>query len=198
MDGVALLSEIHPDMGHVFDPVEQARGWHGIGATGETFAERIGSIAEQAEAKGRVLVVRSWDHIDFMPSHFNRSPSYRSKIVETLRDHFELARVSITRNPIDTWESLARHDSMRADVEAGAFAPADFMRGRRAFWESMPERARFTSVAYENFRQEPNLALAVICQELGIPYDKEWPTKWRKFRNITGCIDNTKTLGGEL
>ena len=196
MEGVALLSEIHPDMDMVFDPITQARAWHGIHNTRETeFSNVIKEIEFWANEQGNALVVRSWDHIDFMPSKFNREPTYKSKLVEVLEPHFDLRRIAITRNGRDMWASLARHDSMAEDVASGVFTPKEFMRGYDAYLEATAGLKRFD---YDSFLKCTTADLREMCSALELPYDDTWRDKWRAYHKVTGCLSNVKTLQGEM
>ena len=79
MDGVALLSEIHPVGSLVSDIniLNQAVNWYQLFRSGEiprdksfTFDEITMLIARALDKKGLQLVIRDWVHLDFMAVPF--------------------------------------------------------------------------------------------------------------------------------
>lgn len=197
MDGVALLSEVHelgrdiadPATGfRPLDPIRQAREWYGLDVQRRaTAAADVRAIADECADRGLALVVRTWDHADFVPSMFNREPPMRSTMAYHLGITHRLARLALVREPVGMWLSLSKHEAMRSDVAAGAFTPEVFLRSYRAFAEMA---YMLPIVHYEDFCADPGAALADACEQLDLPFDAGWAAKWHLYRNVTGDIAN--------
>jgi hypothetical protein len=191
MDGVALLSEVHPTLGGEFnDPVRQAREWYGVHNLHETeFVDSIAEIAYRLEEQGKALVLRSWDHVDFVPCSHNRGKKIprRSTLSEALRERFDLREVSLTRDMGDQFASLEKFGE---PCNVG-----DLHGGRVAFEMQMSDSytlGRVPIEEYENFVTNPERALRHICSALALPYDWQWEDKWHSYVNVTGDIENQR------
>jgi protein O-GlcNAc transferase len=182
MDGVALLSEIHPTQRQVFSPTQQAREWYGLDVPYlEDFVESIRVLEEKFHARGQTLVIRTWNHVDFMPCQWNRqSPTMRPALCDQLREAFDLRRVAITREPGPMWESLTR---FLADWDCCSYEA--FLEGHRCFSKMANSVGR---IEYETFCQTPHSAMLRMCRLLGLPYDATFIDKWQAYRNITGDV----------
>lgn len=196
MDGVALLSEIHPTICHEFnDPVRQARDWYGIRNTRSTeFVDIIKEIAYWASEQGRALVLRSWDHVDFVPSRFNHTPAMRSTLTDALRGHFDLLEAWLLRGAGPQWASLRAFLKDDQDLEQ-----VGFWRGHEAFVGQAGFIVTNASVFYEDFCASPRTVLALLCRQLNLRYDPQWETRWPDYVNVTGDIASLdrKEIGGE-
>ena len=105
MPGVVLLSEIHEFGRDLVDPqigfaplnaIRQAKEWYGIDVPpGDSAAADVCAVEAECQKRGLLLVVRAWDHVDFMPSQFNREPTRRSSIVEQLATTHQIKRIAI-------------------------------------------------------------------------------------------------------
>lgn len=189
MDGVALLSEIHPLTVGIFGATKQAAEWHGLHAPpGQSFVANVGALAESAAAAGRALVLRGWDHVDFMPCpHNGWVPSMRPELAETLVGRFEVRRLALVREPLATWASLQRHWQKATQPEYGAATLATFLCGYRVYAEMA---YGLPMVRYEDFCAGPELALMTAACALQVPFDQGWPAKWQAYRKVTGDIVN--------
>ena len=102
MDGVLLLSEIHPRGTRWFNPLIQAQKWFGLFSPEEfasfrrmdrsEFADAIVQIAERA--RDRHLVLRDWSHLDFTGVPFVAQPAYRLLLADVLKPRFELLHLA--------------------------------------------------------------------------------------------------------
>jgi hypothetical protein len=183
MDGIALLSEIHPDHRDVFDPVEQAALWYNIEVPGQLgFASHIAAIEAACRERGNALVLRTWDHVDFMPNQWTTGPlPMRSKLVEALSGSCDLIRAAIVREPEPTRASLAKYLAER-EVEAPSLE--DFDRGYQAF--RAMAMANECVVHYEQFLADPVATMRVLCAYLELPFDPTFVDRWQAYHSITG------------
>lgn len=182
MDGVALLSEIHPDHG-IFDPAKQAREWYGIDVpTGLGFVDTIAAIETACRAHRQALVLRSWDHIDYMPSQWRADAlPMHSTIAEALAPRFELRRAAVIRDARAMFASLRRFLPEEHCPQPGAFA-----RGHQAFFAMA--LGTVAIVSYPAFVKHPEASMQVLCDGLGLTYDGGFVTKWQRYRNVTGDL----------
>jgi hypothetical protein len=180
MDGVALLSEVHPTLGGEWNsPRVQAREWYGVDVPdGLPFADTIAAIEEAFRSRGQALVLRSWDHVDFVPSSHCQTPAMRSTIVDALEGRFDLLRVKLERE-----DHLAHLASLeRFGEPCGALA---FGRGLVAF-ASMP----IPGTTYERFLSFPRFTMDWLCSALSLPRYRAWESKWQRYTHVTGDIAN--------
>lgn len=171
MDGVALLSEITPHACAVFDPRKQAKEWYGVDVMDGPNALEL--IAEAVAP--RALVVRVWDHVDFVPSKFNPTPS------RELSFRGYSPRAFLVRHPLAMWASLKKK-TLAPSMASGLLTPDNFSEGYRAYANHSP------ALAYEDFCAHPNLWLRALCFRLQLPYDAGWRDKWRAYWNVTGDL----------
>lgn len=191
MQGIALLSEIHPAGAAFyypnFDPLDQARRWYGlfddaeavrIGRTRpDRFANTIALIEERCRARGLSLVIRDWSHIDFIGAPYRRETPFELETVAALAPHFALRSFATVRHPIPQWLSLKR-------ILGGADLSLErYLAGCRAFAE---QAAAIGFVRYEDFTRAPSDALAEIARVLDVPYDPGFIDRWTAYRNMTG------------
>lgn len=198
MDGVALLSEVHPLGVKMIDPAEQARRWHSLlkpaemsswrGGRGR-YDELMALLARRADDKGRRLLLRDWSHLDFLGTPFVE-PSFDSRSSRLLGSRFELRRFATVRHPADQWTSQQRLDMLRGRVE-----PAVYLRGCRAFAELAAEVGL---VRYEDFTRDPDAELARLCAGLGVDYDPTWRDRYRTYANTTGDEETLARSIGEI
>lgn len=182
MDGVVLLSEIHPDRG-IFDPAKQAREWYGVEVPpGMDFADTIAAIEAACRAQGKALVLRSWDFIDYMPSQWRDGVlPMRSTLVDALAPSFEVRRAAIVRDARSMLASLRRFMSDEHCPRSD-----DFARGHQTYF-AMALRTG-TVVNYEAFLEHPEAAVQVLCDGLGLTYDAGFLSRWQGYRNMTGDV----------
>ncbi|HZW10020.1 MAG TPA: hypothetical protein VFF69_08960 [Phycisphaerales bacterium] len=198
MEGVLLLSEVHPLGVRTIDPAEQAAAWHGLLSGAELprwaggrrrFDELIGLLAERAERRGKTLLLRDWSHLDFVGAPFVE-PSLTSRTAAILAGALAPRRFATVRHPADQWASQQELDLLRGKVDLGAYA-----RGCHAF-ARLAERTGF--VRYEDFTRDPEAELERLCAGLGVPYDSGWRGKYRAYSHITGDPAAAARTVGEI
>ncbi len=187
MDGVALLSEIHPRGTGFFNPLQQAMDWFRLVEPRDILALReagpihfddaIALIAARARQRGLALVLRDWSQLDFMGVPLVPDPPGHSLLADILGHRFALIRFATVRHPFDQWLSCLKVPSI-ADLP-----PDRFMRGYRRF----AELARETGfVRYEDFCADPPAVMRRICEALELPFDPAFPEKQAGWTRITG------------
>lgn len=200
MDGVVLLSEVHPRAvvlarqvlpaaAEQFSPFRQARDWFGlVDASDEAelrqrtgaarFTDVVALIAEKCAARGETLVLRDWSHLDFTGAPFEPNPPYRFRTVEALESHMPVTRCCTVRHPLDQWLSLRRLSILPED-----YGVDQFLRGYRAFAEQAVELGFFR---YEDFLDDTDAVLRGICQRLELSHDPAWRERWHLYNKLTG------------
>jgi hypothetical protein len=200
MDGVVLLSEIHPlgpDLREPIlgeaaarrtNPLAQAKSWfdllraEDIDALQEAgsmdCSDALAMIDNRCSERGDRLVIREWSHIDFLGQPFTDQPIHRSLLDEMLSAVAEVRRAVTVRHPIPQWLSLNRMDVVR-----GTISIVDYLAGCRAFAE-MGATVGFWR--FEDFTTDPEPVLRQICGALDLPFDERWRSHWREYRTITG------------
>lgn len=187
MDGIALLSEIHPVGSLVSDIniLNQAMDWYQLFKSGElqpdrdyTFAEIIRLIAREIEDKGLQLVIRDWAHLDFMALPYIDRPYYRSRLVEQLEKDFDIIQFHLFRHPVPQWFST---DSV--PIIHGKLSLEQYLEGYFHFACSCTDNG---FVRYEDFSIQPEVQMQRICGHLHINYDPGFIDKWSGYTKITG------------
>lgn len=200
MDGVVLLSEVHPraillanrvrpGLGNHFSPLRQAREWFGLVEEGDEadlrqrtgalrFADMIALIAARCAGRDAALIIRDWSHIDFTGVPFEPNPPYRLRTFEALEGRMPIARACTVRHPLDQWLSLRELDYIKGNLEVG-----EFLGGYRSFAEQAAEIGFFR---YEDFLQDPDAVLKGLCERLELAYDQGWRERWHRYDKITG------------
>lgn len=189
MQGVALLSEIHPEQADIFfDPLLQARIWHGLIGVDEfdelarrlSFYGKVAEIRERAISRGLVLVVRDWTYRSFC-CHFGRN-SYRFDVVEKLLPLSPVCRrLSIVRHPMQQWLSLRASGMLPPDRQDHLAA---YFLGMRLFAQAAIDT---NYLRYEDFVSDPQNGLVLVCEHLDIKYDAEWFHNWKDNFRVTGA-----------
>lgn len=194
MEGVALLSEINPKGRAFIDPVFQARRWLALItdeeaaalARDDDFARVIGLLEERARASGQTLVVRDWNHLDFVGRPFLAEPDMRMALVEALQDRFEILACAVVRHPRDQINSLYRTTEWK-DAEPPRVSAV--LAGTRRFAEACGAAA---TIRYEDFGRDPDGQLRVACAVLGIAFDPGYAEHWQTFDAITGDVGGSR------
>lgn len=186
MEGVVLLSEIHPAELRVTNPMMQAQQWFGLIDKGDLakWKTRPPSVLQfvslcdtRARAQGKTLVLRDWSHMDYIGVPYGM-PGYGFALGETLGSVFDL-RVSVTtRHPLDQYLSL-----QGLPVVARALGLDAYCTGCARFAEYASEHGFHR---YEDFTREPDRVLRAICEELGIGFDPGYADRWFVYTTITG------------
>lgn len=190
MDGVLLLSEVHPENQVMMDPLSQAQRWFGLFDEKHCqslkddpsigFIESIQLIQTACQDKGEKLVLRDWSHWDFLGLPFHSDPSFQLRTAEALAPHFHLRRVATVRHPIDQWLSTEKISIMRGKLDLDTF-----LHGCRAFAEAC---APLGFVRYEDFTRDPDLHLQSLCEALGLDFDAGYRERWSSYRTISGDV----------
>jgi len=192
MDNVVLLSEIHPYGSAIHNPLQQAAAWFRLFTEKElltlsrqsfSFIDAIEIIRQRVEASGRYLVIRDWTHLDFTGIPFLDRPPYRLTTAELLSNHYHVIQTATVRHPLDQWISLRKLAMFKNDSRLQA---KDFIRGYFYFAQFAREMGY---LSYEDFTEDADSTIQLICKKLELPFDKNWCEKWSTYETITG--DNT-------
>lgn len=194
MQGVTLLSRIHPMAAHLNNPLEQADRWFGLITDDDRnrlrsqadwpYQDIMQMIADRAEAAGTTLVVGDWSNVDFIGgvSVDQLAGIFVHRGVLDLKFHVKAC--ALVRHPVDQW--LAVRDRGPGDPNA----LNAFMRGYLRFAQCI---ADMPVVKYEHFVDKPGTILAEICAALGAPYDEGWESAWAGFMDIAVETPDDKT-----
>jgi hypothetical protein len=184
MNGVVVLSEIHPLAVHLMNPVAQARVWFGLLSVEDcargtiSFADAIELIARRCDVRGKHLVIREWSHWDYIGVPFVPGPRYRSLLVDMLRERFGVRSTALVRHPVDMWLNLRElslvHSALTLDV---------YLEGYRRFAE-LCTRTGF--MRYEDFVRAPQDQLASLCRSLELDFDPGFAERWLDYEHYTG------------
>ncbi|MBK7403751.1 MAG: hypothetical protein IPJ41_03725 [Phycisphaerales bacterium] len=197
MDGVMLLSEVHPLGVRVIDPGEQAARWHKLLTSAELrhwaagrlrYDALIETLDARAQARGKTLLLRDWSHLDFLGVPFTE-PSFESRS-SLLLAGLRPTRFATVRHPMDQWLSQQRLDVLRDRVEL-----AVYLRGCRAFAELA---ASVGFAKYEDFTLEPDGVLRRLCEGLGVPFDPAWWENFQRYDRVTGDAETTARAVGPI
>jgi protein O-GlcNAc transferase len=196
MQGVVLLSEVHPLGVRVIDPARQAARWHAllspaeleaVGAGRERFDRLIALLDQRCRERGRTLVLRDWSHLDFLGVPFTE-PSFSSRSRALLGA--EAPAFATVRHPADQWASQQRLDILRGRVD-----PEIYLRGCEAFARAAAEVG---FVRYEDFTEDPDRALRALCEGLGAPFDPTWTERYRHYAKVSGDEEASRGAVGEI
>jgi hypothetical protein len=192
MDGVVLLSEIHPQGGRYFDPLRQAQEWFGLLTPAELgdirargalpFDAAIALIEQRCRERGRQLVIRDWSHLDFTGVPFVRRPSFEPALARALAARFAVTSLATVRHPVDQWLSLQQVELMQDRIAIEPYLQGCCRFARHA--------AAMGFVRYEDFLAEPAAAMGDICTRLGLPFDAGFIDRWYGYRYVTGDTDS--------
>lgn len=193
MDGIALLSEIHPfgsQVSETFNILSQARKWYQVPAADVlgnkrySFNEITRLIATAMEEKGLQLIIRDWVHVDYMAVPFLDQPCYRSRLVEVLQQDFDIIQFHLVRHPVPQWFSTDR-----LAIIHGRLSLEQYLEGHYRYAELCRQNG---FIRYEDFTAEPERIMGLICAGLQVDYDPDFLHKWSDYTNITGD-DLTRT-----
>ena len=186
MDGVVLLSEIHPAELRVTNPMMQAYQWFGLvdkkdltrWKTRPPSVLQFVSLCEtRAAARGDTLVLRDWSHMDYIAAPYGR-PKHGFGLGEALETAFDLRVSTTTRHPLDQYVSL-----MQLPVVARALTIEGYCAGCMHFAEYAAEHGFHR---YEDFTREPDRVLRLMCDELELAFDAGYADRWFTYTTITG------------
>lgn len=167
MPDVVLLSELHPLVAsrvpfYPLDPLGQiATNYPALLPASEQmyslFRARLSPVADMCHRHRKSLVLRDHSHSDYLT---DRSP--QTRLVDALRDNFELLQAVTVRNPIDAWLSM---------VESGF---DNHLTGFEDYCERyvrfLDDYAEAPTWRYEDFVVEPDRVMLEMCNKLRIPF----------------------------
>jgi hypothetical protein len=199
MSDVLLLSEVHPlssrkasDKGEqFFDPLIQACYWHNIlspediSARQYNYLERIQLIASRCNNNFKQLVIRDFTQIDFIGIPARLEPSYYLRHARLLSAFFEVIPFALVRHPIDTWLS-----QRGMPPYSQALAINYFLNG---YFEYARQIQPFGFIRYEDFVEDPEQQMQIICDKLQIQFDKNFLIHWSSYDKITGDLDHARS-----
>ncbi|MDZ4728943.1 MAG: hypothetical protein SH820_03260 [Xanthomonadales bacterium] len=198
MKDVVLLSEIHPLGSRMFNPLQQAMEWYGLLQAAEfeaasrdkiSFSAAIALVAERCIDQGKILVLRDWNHLDFIGLPFVQ-PAYRPLLTESLQADFDLIRFASVRHPLDQWLSLTSNP-----VFANRLGVGKYLKSVRRFSE-MAAATGF--LHFEDFTADPDTALQQLCKALELPFDASYRDRWANYTNITGDVLPGRAQSSEI
>ncbi len=197
MEGVVLLSELHPRVWNTFNPLKQAEEWFGLLTPDElaeqlkqgavNYAAAITLIEQRSRARGKTLVLRDWAHLDYTGFPYVTTPGYSPLLYTELAASFDIIRISTTRDPVTQWQSLIKLTPLQEPLQSGAFGLEQFLAGYRKYAELCVETG---FIRYEDFLRKPDLAMRRLCEHLQIKFDPGFIKKWHSYKTITGDIAN--------
>lgn len=199
MDGVVLLSEIHPAVIADLSLIEQANKWYHLFSPEDIqwlmqkgtieFREAVAMINERCTEQGKTLVIRDWSYIDFIGVPYRSQPCFSLKTADVLKKQFSIAHTSLVRHPIDQWLSLkglVRMENVTLEM---------FLQGYFRFAEYCADIG-FTR--YEDFTRDPEKQLRILCDRLDLNFDPGFKNRWANYSNITGDIYGAGRGGNEI
>ncbi|MEX0877115.1 MAG: hypothetical protein WD114_06620 [Phycisphaerales bacterium] len=193
MEGVTLISEIHPADLKTTNPMMQAKDWFSLVGPKDiaqwkrrppSVLQLVGICDTRAQARGEKLVLRDWSHLDYIGVPFT-TPAHGFALGDALEPAYTL-RVSVTtRHPIDQYLSLTQLDAVAAKLGFDQYCLGCVRFAQYA--------AKHGFHRYEDFTADPDTVLRAMCEELDLPFDASYRDKWASYTTITG--DTTPTLG---
>jgi protein O-GlcNAc transferase len=200
MEGVVLLSELHPRVWNTFNPLKQAEEWFGLLTLDEitelqkqgteNYTNAIALIEQRCKERGATLVLRDWAHLDYTGYPFVTAPGYQPLLYTELAGSFDIIRISTTRDPVTQWQSLIQLNVMHEPLKSGVFGLDQYLFGYRKYAELCAETG---FVRYEDFLRKPDLAMRKLCEHLEIKFDPGFLKKWPDYKTITGDVANPRS-----
>ncbi len=194
MQNVVLLSEIHPDITMKLAVLKQADQWFHLLTPSDhewlkkneplAFSDRISLLARRCKKNGQTLVLRDWSHIDFIAVPFVSAPGYQLTSAKLLQGKFSVCNTAIVRHPFDQWGSLIKRDVMK-----GRLSAQEFLHGYLRFAECCVD---IGFVRYEDFTDDPDTWLRVLCKRLTIPFDPGYQHRWYRYTKLTGDVQDSR------
>ena len=195
MRGVVLLSEMHPAGSQFYNPLQQAAEWYNllddadqerINQQPPDFAGAIALITERCKDRGKTLLLRDWSHLDYTGVPFCK-PGFKPRLDLELTDRFKLVCTSSVRHPLDQWLSLEKQ--MPA---LGRIHLETYMHGVRRFAE---QAVNTGFIRYEDFTQDPEQGVRLLCKRLEIEYDPDFINHWADNERVTGDVAGNRAGG---
>jgi hypothetical protein len=193
MEGVVMLSEVHPANRSVTNPMMQAHDWFGLVTKKDisrfkvrppSMLQFIALCETRASGLSKRLVLRDWSHLDYVGVPYCE-PEFGYGLSEAIGDAYTIRTATLVRHPLDQYLSL-----LGLPVVAHSLDLEAYLLGCRKYAEFASEH-RF--VRYEDFTTDPDAALESICADLDLAFDTGYRTKWFDYSTITG--DTVAGLG---
>jgi len=200
MDGVVVLSEVHPANLAVTNPLMQATDWFGLvnkkqisrwkrldkERGGPTMQQFVSVCETSATARGEALVLRDWSHLDYYGLPYVKA-SMGTGLRDSIGDAYEILEACTVRNPVDQYVSLGKlpfvEESVGLDWDL-------FLDGNLAFAQYAADCG---FVRYEDLTRDPDTELGKLCTMLEIEFDAGYAERWATYRFVTG---DTPLIGG--
>jgi hypothetical protein len=195
MDGINVLSQVHPRQG-AKKCLKQAWRWFSLigwldaprimlllaQSHDKAFAKTVLWLSKRARSRGTYLIVRDWTHIDFIGVPYVQDPPQRLVTAELLGRHATLRQAFMTRHPIDQFLSSRKRGRM-------AQMPLEpFLKGCAHFAEVARAHG---FVRYEDLIANPDKTVQEICARLDVPFTPDFRQRWSRYTTVDG--DNTGT-----
>lgn len=179
MSNIVLLSEVNPVSSEIahkegvqgFNPLLQAITWFNIIRPEDIIGKRYNwieimqLIVSRCEDNFKQLVIRDMTSIDFTGIPSLIKPSYRLQHAELLSNFFEVIPFALVRHPIDLWLSqrlLPYLKSMSIDYFLDSY------------YEYAKQIQIFGFIQYEDFAENPERQMQIICDKLQLQFDKNF------------------------
>jgi hypothetical protein len=198
MDGVVVLSEVHPGNLVVTNPMMQAVEWFGLVDAkqvskwkrlgGPSMLQFVGMCETRASARGAELVLRDWSHLDYYGKPYVKA-MMGTGLKDSLQGAYEVVEACTTRHPLDQYVSLSK---IGAIAGAGGVDWELFLDGNLAFAKYAKECG---FVRYEDLTRDPDGELRKLCDMLEIGFDPEYAQRWGSYEYVTGDVKRAGSEG---
>lgn len=182
LPNVVMLSEVNP-LGGGWGPRgadsyttvgAQAKHWYGIELKSDDFSDALVELADACRRRDRVLIVRDWSFIDFVPHEYNgMQPPRRFLTLDALESRVGVRPFAFVRNAIDVY--LSR----RGDTEA-------FFRDYLAYVRELVRR-KVPIFRYEDFCRNPEGTLRALCRLSGARFSDAF-RRYEEYENVNGDV----------
>jgi len=205
MDGVVVLSEVHPGNLAVSNPMYQAVEWFGLidakqmsrwkrmgVGGGPSMLQFVAMCEAKASARGKALVLRDWSHLDYYGLPYVKA-QMGTGLRSSLGNGYEVVEACTVRHPVDQFVSLSK---VPVFEQGGALDWDLFLDGNLAFAEyAVGCRDGCGFVRYEDLTRDPDGELLKLCGMLGIDFDPGYAERWSRYEYVTGDTERSGSEG---
>ncbi len=177
-------------------PWVQAKDWFGLVTDDDIaalnsgpqpdFKKTIDLIHQRCAEDGKQLVIRDWNHLDFLALPFLDTQPNRLCLIDSLRGSYDIKQLCLVRHPLDQSQSIRR---LQIWQKYGETEFKLLLRSMRLFAE---HAARIGFVRYEDFARNHEKELGEACKKLGLPYDQNYSRNWQDYDKITGNVSGSR------
>ena len=128
------------------------------------FKAGISVVLEHTQQLGKFLVIREHSHSDFM---VGKTPRKNSVTKAFLKDEHQILSVLTVRHPVDSYLSTVNQDWLH-------FTPKTFNEYCRRYLLFIEANKDSQIYKYEDFVNEPEKELQLICGVLELPYNEDF------------------------